>query len=89
MLLILIPTAWLTVIGFFVILCRAAAGGDATLPAASHGGRRVAISGLTVWEDPPVRGYRASRPLRVAWESGRRTSSCDVRGHSARHVAGS
>jgi hypothetical protein len=35
MLLVLIPTAWLAIIAFVVILCRAAARGDAALASAT------------------------------------------------------
>jgi len=73
MLLILIPSIWIAVAAFFVLLCRAAARGDA-MPAASseRAPQRIAIAGLVLFEDPQLQPRRASRPrgLRIGTRVG-------------------
>jgi hypothetical protein len=54
MLLILIPSGWLAIVAFFVILCQAAARGDAAMMAsatASRPSRRATRRGLRVLDD--------------------------------------
>jgi hypothetical protein len=54
-LLILLPTAWLAVVTFFVVICQMAARGDATIrPAVPPTDGRMLRSGVRVWEDGPV-----------------------------------
>ena len=62
MLLILIPSIWIAVAAFFVVLCRVAARGDA-VPTTSRerAPQRVAIAGLVLFEDPQPLPRRASR----------------------------
>jgi hypothetical protein len=70
MLIILIPAVWLTLIAFFVVLCRGAAHADAlmtsTVPSASTAKRNVRTHGaLVLFEGQRGRVPRQSRPGRV------------------------
>lgn len=72
MLLIVIPLIWLAVATFVVLLCRAAADGDAALLAGgehatagtSHGMATPSAGTRTTWRRPAVRS--ATRPGRGA-----------------------
>jgi len=63
--------AWLAIMGMTVVLCRAAARGDATraqLARADRAGRRLA-PGLVVWDSGAcvgARSRRAVRPMRIS-----------------------
>jgi hypothetical protein len=55
MLLILLPTAWLAVVTFFVVICQMAARGDAVAaPAPRPPGGRLLKRGVRVWENVPA-----------------------------------
>ena len=94
MLFVLIPSAWLAIVAFVVIMCRAAARGDAALAAATlaaeqrHGrtGARGAIGARARWQDLPhiagARGVGAKSDVGVVRVRG-------VRGRGGRCVAGS
>jgi hypothetical protein len=59
MLLLVIPLAWLALVGMVVVLCKAAARGDARQTSAiASAGRRIA-PGLVVWDAP----LACERPL--------------------------
>jgi hypothetical protein len=50
MLLILIPIGWLAIVAFFVVLCQAAARGDAAMLATARPPRVPARARMTVFE---------------------------------------
>jgi hypothetical protein len=70
MLFILIPIGWLSIVAFFVVLCLAAARGDAamTSAASTHLGGRGSRRGLRLLEGgapelrSPASGHLATRP---------------------------
>jgi hypothetical protein len=80
MLLILIPVAWLALLSFFVILCRAAAAGERAVQATAHGSPPLSISGLRLWEQPSPAGTRELQRLLT----GRPTGNRAVRARDAR-----
>jgi hypothetical protein len=88
LLLILIPTIWLALVAFVVLLCRGAARGDAAMLSSSEmppSSMRLVRSGaLRLFEEPPA-GY--SRGSRLRGEGVVRVRG--VRGRAGRCVAGS
>jgi hypothetical protein len=92
MLLILIPTLWLTIVAFVVVLCRGAARADALmtvgpteLGAPATGRRTLAV--LDVRRDRQPRDPRLRE--RAPHGSGERAGATLVRGRGERCVTGS
>jgi hypothetical protein len=85
MLLILIPIAWLSIVAFFVVLCQAAARGDAAMtasPASAHRSGRGPRRGLRLLEGGAAElssagsGHLATRPRARAAGAPRRRPGC-------------
>ncbi|HEV7585993.1 MAG TPA: hypothetical protein VGO14_09465 [Solirubrobacteraceae bacterium] len=91
MLLILIPTGWLAIVAFFVILCQAAARGDEDMQASAglaHPAGLAPRRGVRLWEESDIR-LRPSSAIPLATRARARTAGTVVRRRRPGCIAGS